>query len=48
MEMYWEERTGIPRPEIVSYTEEEREALHKANVQEWELLMGRTDKGREQ
>jgi hypothetical protein len=47
MEMYWEERTGIRR-EKVSYTEEEREAIHKANVQEWELLMVRTDKGREE
>jgi len=50
MEMYWEERTGIPRPEIVSYTEEEREAINKANVQEWELLMGkyRPGKGRKE
>jgi hypothetical protein len=46
-QMYWEKLTGKAR-EIVSYTEEEREAIHKAIVQEWKLLMGRTDKGREE
>lgn len=49
LDMYWEERTGI-RPEIVSYTKEEREALHKAIVQDWELQMGkyRPGKGRKE